>query len=134
MARVKVHFKKVHQDSQDYGSDDQHMISRVYFDVEVAGRIHSGLHVNVKQTVGADFERDPLEVDAPAPDAGAKPYAGPFNPGAFRREVETYYREQVGRMGRSVHIAGATSVRMMGNRFVSPKTVEFEATQSPGPW
>ena len=70
------------QGSQEYGSTDQHMVSRVFFWLAVGGRRHDNLHVDVKQVAGGDYEKDPLEVSRPYG------YDGPFNYEAFRDEVE----------------------------------------------
>ena len=69
---MKVKFNSLLQDSQDLGSDDEHMVSRVFFDLEFRGETFIGLHADVKQTVGARFESAPLEVSKP------DGYHGPF--------------------------------------------------------
>jgi len=35
MSKAKIIFYKCVQDSQDYGSDDEHMVSRVFFNLEI---------------------------------------------------------------------------------------------------
>ena len=56
MKKCKVIFRKCIQDSQDYGSDDEHMTSRVFFDLEIDGKIFKDLCADLKQTVGSDIE------------------------------------------------------------------------------
>ena len=34
MAKVKITFHKCIQDSQEYGSNDEHMVSRIFFSIE----------------------------------------------------------------------------------------------------
>ena len=86
MLKGKLVFTRVIQDSQDYGSDDEHMVSRVFFDLEVGGDVRRGLYADVKQTVGTSYETAPLEVSFP------QGYKGPLDCGVFRSHVETYYR------------------------------------------
>ncbi len=124
--RAKVTFRQVIQDSQDYGSDDQHMVSRIFFDLDIAGQHHEGLHVDVKQTVGSDYETSPLEMGAP------HGYRGPFNHEAFREAAEKYYHSQVGSSASGIRIAPGAKVRMRNNRFVATAVVEFDVIQQGG--
>jgi len=66
MVPAKISFRELIQDSQDYGSDDEHMVSRVFFDFEIEGSVHSNLYADVKQPVGSSFETAPLEVSRPS--------------------------------------------------------------------
>lgn len=117
MVKGKLVFTKVIQDSQDFGSDDEHMVSRVFFDLEVRGEIHRGLYVDVKQTVGTDYETAPLEVSFP------RGYKGPLDYGVFRQHVESYYREAFGSSGRAINVPSA---RMRNNTSTSTKVVDIE--------
>src|SRR4029077_11625065 len=63
--QAKVTFRKLIQDSQEYGSNDEHIVSREFFDLEIGGKRHSDLYVDIKQPVGSDFETAPLEVGPP---------------------------------------------------------------------
>jgi len=65
MTKARVIFNKCIQDSQDYGSNDEHMVSRVFFTLEVGDRRYDGLYVDVKQTVGSSYEDGPIEVSSP---------------------------------------------------------------------
>lgn len=128
MARMKVTLEKGIQDSQDYGSDDEHMISRVFFSIEGGGKRFNG-HVDLKQTVGSDYESGPIEVGTPTG------YAGPFNYDVFRREVTAYFRGCVGSGASGIRIAsGATNIRMRNNTFVRRHAFEFEADDSGIAW
>lgn len=82
MAKARVVFDKLIQDSQDYGSTDEHMVSRVFFTLELEGKTHNDLYADIKQTVGSSFEIASLEVSPP------RGYAGPFNHEAFRKAAE----------------------------------------------
>jgi hypothetical protein len=104
------------------------MVSRVFFEFEFEGKVHKGLHADIKQPVGSSFETAPLEVSRPSG------YRGPFNYNAFRNAAEAYYRSLVGSQGHGIRIAGATNVRMRNNRFTKTTVAEFDAEASGGPW
>lgn len=128
MAKAKVLFRELIQDSQEYGSNDEHMVSRVFFDLEIDGVKHEGLYAKIKQAVGSSFESAPLEVSSPAN------YKGPFNFDAFRDVVERYYRGLVGGQGSGIRISGGSQIRMRNNRFEPPAIAEFEVQAGRGPW
>jgi len=119
MATMTVHFDRCIQDSQDYGSDDQHMVSRVFLHIDCEGEQFAGLHADIKQTVGGDFETDPLEISRP------HGYDGPLNYRAFREITEEYFRSLIGRSGSAFRIEGGSTVRMRDNTFVMPKSYEI---------
>jgi hypothetical protein len=81
MAQVKVTFSECVQDSQDYGSDDQHMVSRVWVEIEVDGQERGNYIVDLKQTVGADYDTGEIEVGFPH--FGPDLYRGAFNHHVF---------------------------------------------------
>ncbi|MDP2951702.1 MAG: hypothetical protein Q8O76_00110, partial [Chloroflexota bacterium] len=84
MSKAKVTFHKLLQDSQQVGSDDQHMVSRVFFTLEVDGKPIGDLHADLKQAVGSDIEKGHIEVGFP------EGYKGPFNYGAFAGGATKY--------------------------------------------
>lgn len=127
MANARIFFHRCIQDTQDIGSDDEHMVSRVFFSLNYDGDIFTDLYVDTKQPVGADFETAPLEVGAP------QGYKGPFNHDAFRAEVEKYYRGLVGSKGKGFRISGG-SARMRNNIFDFPSMAEIEIQSSKGGW
>jgi hypothetical protein len=125
MSIVRVRFHGCIQDSQEYGSDDEHMISRVFFDMEVDGQGYEGLHVDIKQAVGSSYETGPMEVDSPK---GTK-YRGPFDHQAFSEAVEKYYRDLVGsKASASRRGRGSQNIRMPNRRFGVEQVVEFEVS------
>jgi hypothetical protein len=122
MKQVTIEFTHAVQDSQEYGSDDEHMVSRLFFDVEVDGQRTPGLWVDVKQPVGADYERDPIEVGRPLG------YKGPMNYNEFRAAAEDYYRQMVGSGARGIRLGpNVRNVRMQKNRFISRVRYTFQA-------
>ena len=111
MSVAVIHFHETIQDSQDFGSSDEHMVSRVYFSIEVDGRRFDDLTVDVKQAVGESYETGPLEVARP------QAYKGPLDYAAFGKEVEAYYRRCVGSGTSGIRVGpGARSIRMLNKR------------------
>lgn len=124
--KAKIHFRELIQDSQDLGGDDEHMVSEVLFDLEIAGHTKPGLSCMVKQTVGGSFESEPLEVSRPRE-------ADSLDLEEFRNAVEDYFRGLVGSSGRVLRVGpDASSLRMRNNRFVSSKTVEISVIKNQG--
>jgi hypothetical protein len=126
--KTKVTFNKCIQDSQDYGSNDEHMVSRMFFDLEIGGKRYPGLYVDIKQSVGGDFEKTPLEVGT------LQGYNGPLNYTAFREEAEAYYRGCFGSQGSGIRIAGGSNIRMRNNIVIKSKVVEFETDTATSGW
>jgi hypothetical protein len=124
MSKVIVIFHKCIQDSQDFGSDDEHMVSRVFFTIEVEGKSYPDLYCDLKQTIGSSYESGPIEVGNPQ---GAT-YSGPFNYTEFRKAVERYYRSNVGSSGTGIK-TGAKNIRMRNNTFIKDERVQFEASE-----
>ncbi len=120
MSKAKIIFYKCIQDSQDYGSDDEHMVSRVFFNHEISEATFEGLYANIKQTVGAEYETGPIEVGPP------QGYDGPFNHQAFRDCAEKYYRSCVGSEATGIEIGEGARIRMYGNIFKKEMVCEFE--------
>lgn len=127
MGTAKITFHKCIQDSQDYGSNDEHMVSRVFFIFELSGKKFD-LHADIKQTVGSKYETGPIEVGGP------QGYKGPFNYNAFRNAAEKYYRKLVGSTATGIRIQGATNIRMRDNTFIQQMTVECEVDEGAGGW
>ena len=124
---ARVTFFKCIQDSQDYGSNDEHMVSRVFFVLEIGGKKFD-LYADIKQTVGGDYETGPIEVAQP------ENYRGPFNYRAFRDAAEKYYRSLVGSSGRGIRIQGGTNIRMRNNTFIQSMIAEFEVKEGSAGW
>jgi hypothetical protein len=124
VAHAKVILSSLVQDSRDYGSDDEHMVSRAFLDLQVDGSMYEKLYAQIKQPVGGDFETMPLEVSWPVG------YKGPLNYEAFRAGIEAYYRGLVHSTGSDTNVEGGSNIRMQNNRFVSPASFEFEIDSS----
>lgn len=121
MSKAKITFHQCIQDSQEYGSDDEEMVSRVFFTLEIGEDKFEKLYADLKQTVGADYDTGPIEVSQP------HGYDGQFNHQAFRDFAEKYYRSLVGSQARGIRIGkGASNIRMYGNVFNVEMVCEFE--------
>ncbi len=129
MSQATIHFKQCMQDSQELGTDE-HMVARVSFDLEVEGRVLEGLTVNIKQPVGDDYATAPMEVGRPEGYTGSLS----LDYGAFRREVESYYRGLVGPGARAISVAPGANVRLLDNLIVSAKTVQINHPEGAGGW
>lgn len=129
MTIAHVTFRRLVQDSQDYGSNDEHMVSRAFFDMRIGDRAYQDLSVDIKQPVGSNFESSPLEISKP------NGYNGQFNHQAFREAVERYYRNMVGSSGSGICISGgASNIRMRDNTFIQEAYVEFEVSKDGPAW
>ena len=95
MAKAKVTFHKCIQDSLEYGSDDEHVVSRVFFTLAIKDKIYSSLHVDIKHAAGSELESERLEVGNPVG------YEGPLNNEVFQNAVKKYYRNLLSSKGSS---------------------------------
>ena len=119
LATMRVRFTSCAYDSQDYGSDDQYIVSRVFFSLWCEGVRYSGLHADIKHPVDGDFETDPLEITLP------HGYEGQISPEGFRRAVGQYYRLLVGR-GVELGFQDRTGMfKMRDNIFLGPRSFKF---------
>src|SRR3970040_173173 len=64
MPIAQIMFHKLIQDSQDYGSNDEHMVSRVFFDMKIEDKVYTD-YANIKQPIGSNYEATPLEISKP---------------------------------------------------------------------
>lgn len=128
MTQAKICLQRLIQDSQEYGSNEEHMVSRVFFDLEVDGTPYKNLYCDVKQIVGSSFETAPLEVSNPVG------YIGAFNHDAFQKVIENYYRSLVGWQGKGIRITGGGNIRMQNNIFIRSSEEIFEVQVSGGSW
>jgi hypothetical protein len=125
---AKVIFHRCIQDSQDFGSDNEHMVSRIFLTLEINGQRYENLHADIKQPVGSSYEFDPIEVYP------LKGYQGPLNYEAFRNAVEKYYRTLVGSTASGIRISGGLNFRMQNNIFDRPAIAEFQVSENDTAW
>jgi hypothetical protein len=120
MSKAKVIFYQCNQDSQEYGSDDEYMVSRIFFTLEIGEERFEGLCADIKQTAGSDYDTAPIEVSQP------HGYEGAFNHHAFRDCAEKYYRSCVGSETTGIEIEEGVRIRMYNNVFKKEMVCEFE--------
>ncbi len=125
MSKIELIFSKIVQDSQDYGSNNEHMISRIYFKVD--GKEYE---CNVRQPYGGSFsfEKDPIEVDAP------EELKKTINYGQFRDAVENYFRKAVGANASGIRIDGGTNIRMRNNTIRISHKATIDKAGISGAW
>ena len=119
---AKVTFRKIIQDVQDHESIDpnqNHMVSKIEFAVEIDGTKYNNCYVQVRQPFGTDYSTEPLEVGPP------NGYRGRWNHQAFSEQCESYYRQIFITSGSVISLQGVQGVRMRNNTVIVPKTVEF---------
>jgi hypothetical protein len=133
MPKVRVTFKECIQDSREYGSDDEYMVSRVSVDIAVDRADQGRFMADLKQAVGTDFDTGSIEVGWPVDVETHKPYRGPFDQTRFAEAATKYFRELLGSDGWAIKLRpDRTNVRMQGNRFIRKKVVEFDAIARQG--
>lgn len=128
MPLVRVAVKKCIQDSQEYGSNDEEMISRVFFSIYVDGVLKGEYHADIKQIVGSTYSSDNIEVTRP------QNYAGPFNHELFSDKIAGYFSKLVNSSGSMISLGGAKNIRMINNTFIMPYEFQFEAEQTGASW
>ena len=124
MAQARVTFTKAIQDSQELGSNDEYMVSRVFFRLEIDSRTYRDLYSDLKQVVGAPYEADNIEVGPP------QGYDGPWSAHAFHTAATTYYLACVGPSARGIHIEPGANLRMQKNTFNMEMTAEFDVPEN----
>lgn len=122
MRKIRIEFTKCIQDDQEAGSNDESMISRVFFTMHVDGSAVGDFYCDLKQIVGSDYHTSPLEVRLPT-----GRYKGPFDYEVFRAGVEKYYRSAFGASGTGVGFPdNARQIRMRNNTIVKQEAIEFQ--------
>jgi hypothetical protein len=115
MAAAQILFTKAIQDSQDYGcfdKNDDYMVARVFFSIQVKGEEYPDVYVEVRQPYGTRYEEEPLEVSKPVG------YDGPWNHALFSELCENYYRSLIGSAGHAIRTEGTCNFRGRNNAFV----------------
>ncbi len=127
MPEAIIRFSRCIQDSQDYGSDDEHMVSRVFFRLQTDAELFPDLMCDVKQTVGEAFETAPLEVGQPIG------YHGSLDYSLFRQAVEDYYRSSLGR-DKAIRIEDGSNIRIRNILVAMETEVRISYTEDSEAW
>lgn len=85
-------FDRVIQNTQVIGGEDEHMVAELHCELNVDGTVIGRAAVTIKQTVGSDYQKDPLEVSLPK--EGKVFDAMDFQ--TFRAAAEHCYRSLIG--------------------------------------
>ena len=109
--RVRVKLKRCIQNSQEAGSNDSHMISRVFHEMVVNGNKQGSFYSDITQPVGSEYVAEDLEVTAPNGHKGA------FDQARFAKGIRNYYQR----------IAGSKSTTMKNSTIVLESEFEFDA-------
>jgi hypothetical protein len=121
-------------ESQTVQSSDpaqDHLVARVYLDLEVDGTGHTGVCVEGRQPYGTNYSTEPIEVRL-APDSA---YRGPFPLLGFSDELERYYRAHVGPNGRLLSFDDGFSVQVQDTAMASiAGPYHFELVDVAGGW
>ena len=121
MATATLTFRRCVMNSPEYGGDEKHLGSRVYFDLDVEGHKHPNLHADIRQPIGVGSEAEFLDVTEPYG------YAGPLNLPVFQGLVEFYYRHVIGAQGLTFG-ARSTDMRFVGYVLEHEMQVQFEVS------
>ena len=119
--RVRVKLKKCIQNSQDAGSSDSHMISRVFYEMVVNGNKQGSFYSDITQPVGSEYNAEDLEVTVPAD------HKGPLNHERFAKGIRNYYQRLIGPKGSAISYEGTKNVVRKNNTIVMDAEFEFEA-------
>ena len=128
MPLVRINVQRCIQDSQELGSTDKHMVSRVFFSIEVDGVSEGDDYCEIKQTVGSTYSPETLEVSRPYK------YRGPYDHRAFSDEIARYFSTLVNSSGAVISVGNPQPIRMMHNIFVSSYHFQFDAEGSGASW
>jgi hypothetical protein len=128
MPFVRVNVKRCVQDSPEYGSTDEHMVSRVFYSIDVDGVPKGDYYSDIKQVVGSAYSSANMEVTPP------HGYRGPYDHNIFSNEVARYFCKLVSSRGAMFSLGGATNVRMRNNTSVIPYHFQFDAEGPAANW
>ena len=128
MTLVRVKVQKCIQDSQEYGSTDEHMVSRVFFAIGVDGGLYDEDYCDIKQIVGSAYGSGNMEVSRP------HKYRGPYDHEIFSDKIAGYFSKLVNSSGSIISLGGATNVRMRNNIFVNPYEFTLDAEETGASW
>ncbi len=123
MPTAIVTFNRCIQDGQEYGSNDEFMISRVFFALEIDGKHVGEFYADLKQTVGSNYDTGSIEVSPP------RGYDGNWNHHEFSRAAEAYFRGLVGSTASVISNQGGLKMRMQNNCFDIIKQSSFEISK-----
>jgi hypothetical protein len=123
MRRAVLELKSLHRDAAEL-SDEDVVVSRVFFHLRVSGEAPRRLAADVRQRVREDHGSTSLEITRPID------YRGPLNYAAFRRCVEAYYRRLVSGAAGDRSRALQSRDQIIG----APMNFSFDIPDDPSVW
>ena len=120
----------MHSGFTGLGSDDEHMVSRIFLSLETSGQVTEST-CDIKQTVGSTYLAGPVEVGRPLN------YKGPYNHRVFCEEIDKYYKSIIGPDSAGIQVGGpglGAKMRMWNNSFEIPHEFAFEASDESESW
>jgi len=130
MPIARVTFQRIELDSLNYQSfdpNDDHMISKLFFTLEVGSQRYDEMYVEVNQPYGTTYETEPLEVSK-----YIGSYDGNWDHNEFKDMVEQYYRRVMGHQGKMIKTSNEAKEFRPRNIIIqlSPETFEFKIPDS----
>ncbi len=116
---TRVVFHKVVQDGLEFGSDEARSVSRVFFDLEVAGELHEDLFVDVEEPADGTHNTEDIVVGQPQ---GAP---ASLDVESFEHAVCVYYQNLVTSAGYGKHLAKDKGFRSHGDELGLEQVVEL---------
>jgi len=129
MGELMVTFDGCVVNTQERGSDDEHMVSRLHFRLQVEDNPPIELGADITQA-GSSYDKSPLQVGWPTDHAGVK-YKGPFNYEAWREHAEDYYRVA---LSKTVRLGSGATMKMKNCEVKMSKIVKIQADDSVQAW
>lgn len=126
--KARVIFHKCIINIQEYGVEDEYMVSRIFYSIETSDERYDNLTSDVKLTSGDSYETGSLEISRP------ENYKGPFNYSEFVNVADAYIRNLFGSRGREINISGSSNVHMSNITMIHPMEAYISIDSSSGGW
>ena len=107
MPKANVIFHALFFDPPEAAADGAYLVSKVIFDIELAGRNYSHLFADIRRPMRINVDEESLEVI----------YELPFACKTFAAAARTYYRTVLGPHGAMLTPSGPKGMRRQGNVF-----------------
>ena len=127
MPTATLAFRRCIVNCSQFGSDEEHVGTRIFFDFLIEDAAYANVYVDVRQLVRDEMENESLLVSRP------EGYDGPLNFQVFQSLVEFYYRQAV---GAKWGMFGNTGLRMRLEDWVIEyeMLVQFEVFDDESGW
>ncbi|GAA4888825.1 hypothetical protein GCM10023311_10980 [Flaviramulus aquimarinus] len=126
MNKIRINYCSARINSQVFGSNNEHMISIVYFTID--GVSYESV---LRQPFGGkdfSFEKDPIEVEVP------EELKKNLNYEQFREVTEQYFRKLVGANALLFRISGGSNIQVTNSFLELNHSTEIDKSGLPGAW